>query len=244
MGSIRYETGYASAYLIDELRYYGQIGQMMHNGIDIIWFETPRQENISIHFIDSYLPLYEIRNILTDNALRNRATLFLLWADMMLPRDGAVYIADDWMEALYTLHRQCIYAYEMIEDYPQIFPVFFRGEGQFRKIEFGDSVPFLQLTTQKVTTHLADFVGEWLVADFSGESGFAHDPAQAVWAQAQLFDAYDLLGILPGADAALVKRAYRYKARKLHPDKNTTPEAHAQMQALNAAYTRIMATKK
>jgi len=39
-----------------------------------------------------------------------------------------------------------------------------------------------------------------------------------------------------------VKTAYRNLARKIHPDVNKAPDATAQMQALNEAYRRLMAT--
>lgn len=240
MGSISYETAYASAYLVEELKYTGALGTMKHNGIDIVLFETPKGELVSVHFIDNTLPLYEIRNTLADNAAKNRYTLFMLWADMMLPRHGEQYVADDWMEALYTLYRDTIYAYEIIEGEPFLFPVYFRGEGLRRHIEFGTALHVHQLTCRKVQTHLAGLHGEWWVADFGGATGTAHDPKTEARQWSELQEYYLLLGIEPGDSRDAIKKAYRLLARRLHPDHNPDAAAHEQMQRLNLAYDKLM----
>ena len=49
-------------------------------------------------------------------------------------------------------------------------------------------------------------------------------------------DYYDVLGIAPDADAATVKRAYRARARELHPDMSADPHADARFSELAEAY--------
>lgn len=240
MGSIRYETAYASAYLVEELKYSGVLAQMKHNGIDIILFETPSGEDVSAHLIDSAIPLYEIRNTLEDNAAKNRYTLYLLWADMMLPHDGQRYVADDWMEALYTLYRDSIYAYEIIDGEPFIFPVYFRGQGLTRLAEFGSTVPFRDLTCRKVRTHLAGLQGEWWVADFGGARGTAHDPKTEARQIGELEGYYLLLGVKLGDSREKIKKAYRLLARRYHPDLSEDADANERMQRLNHAYVKLM----
>ncbi len=240
MGSIRYETAYASACLVEELNYSGSMARMLHNGIDIVLFETPTGEAVSVHFIDSGLPVYEIRSILTDNAAKDRYTLFVLWADMMLPRHGEHYVADDWMEALYTLYHDTIYAYEIIDGEPFIFPVFFRGVGLRREIEFGTAVHYRHLTCRQVQTHLAGLQGEWRVADFGGARGTAHDPVVEARQRSELHAYYLLLGIEPGDSRETIKKAYRLLARRLHPDVNPDADSNEQMRQLNHAYLKLM----
>ncbi len=50
-------------------------------------------------------------------------------------------------------------------------------------------------------------------------------------------DYYDVLGVAKGADAAAIKKAYRQKAKELHPDRNAdNPQAEAQFKEANEAY--------
>ncbi|MBB4265401.1 DnaJ domain-containing protein [Roseospira visakhapatnamensis] len=47
---------------------------------------------------------------------------------------------------------------------------------------------------------------------------------------------YGVLGLTPRADTAAIKRAYRSRAKLLHPDRNPSPRAVAEFQFLNEAY--------
>lgn len=51
---------------------------------------------------------------------------------------------------------------------------------------------------------------------------------------------YERLGVRPDAGMDAVKRAFRELARRMHPDVNPVPTAHAEMQGLNEAYSTLV----
>lgn len=59
----------------------------------------------------------------------------------------------------------------------------------------------------------------------------------------KLTEAYRVLGVAMDADEATIKKAYRSKAKRLHPDLNPSAKAKAQFIELDKAYDYIMAVK-
>jgi len=49
-------------------------------------------------------------------------------------------------------------------------------------------------------------------------------------------DYYEQLGVARDADASMIKKAFRKKARELHPDVNPSPEAEAEFRSIADAY--------
>ena len=57
-------------------------------------------------------------------------------------------------------------------------------------------------------------------------------------------DLYAVLGVDKNADEAAIKKAYRHRARELHPDVNKAPDAEEKFKELNEAYDVLSDPKK
>jgi len=58
-------------------------------------------------------------------------------------------------------------------------------------------------------------------------------------------DYYDVLGATKSASADELKKAYRKKAKELHPDRNSdNPDAESQFKEINEAYDALRPRQK
>ena len=56
---------------------------------------------------------------------------------------------------------------------------------------------------------------------------------------------YEVLGVTRGASAEEIKKAYRQKAKELHPDRNKdNPQAEAHFKEANEAYDCLRTTRR
>lgn len=240
MGYIRITTYKAAAYLVQQLWQAGTMHELIEDGGDIVLFKTPGGQKVSIHMIESHLPVYEIRNTLEYNAKSDTYTLFLLWARMMLPHHAQFYEPEDWMDALIKLYGGHIYGYDMYDGEVFLFPVNFRGDNGHRYVEYGTTVHPGRLTTRLIDTALPDLKGTWRVATLDGDAQAGHRARMTPDQVVELDESYVVLGVSADDDKETVKKAYRLLARRYHPDSNKSPEATEQMQRINTAYQSIM----
>src|SRR5690349_3278331 len=135
MAVVRFATYRASAYLVWQLQHSG--AHILADGGDIILVRLESGEKVSIHLIESIVPDYEIRAILNDNEADGAATLFILWAEMLMPEEGHLVEVQEWERALLGLWGDRIFAYETFGQEVFIFAVHYEREGLFRSIRYG-----------------------------------------------------------------------------------------------------------
>lgn len=247
MASMRTVTYNAGAYLVEELQRAGVVARFQHDGGDIILFDLWAGQSVSIHLIESSIQLYEIRQTLASNSANGIHTLFILWGDRMLPGDGQIYAADEWLTAFYSLYGDRVYAYDIYGSEIFIFPVHFDGIGAARRVRYGTTVDMKHLVCDAINTTAPNFTGYWRVAGFHAPAKHTHNGHQRTQ-QAQpevqpefVESYYDILGVDEDASYEIVRKAYRLLARRYHPDLNKSPNATAKMQQINEAYDAILA---
>ncbi len=248
MPVVRLDTYKASAWLVWQLKHSG--ATVHEDGGDIIHVGLPSGEAISIHLIESSIPPYEIKSTLAYNDANNQHTLFLMWADMLMPPEGHVVEVQPWEWTMLALYGDRIWSYDVFGGEVFIFPVHYDRHGQYREIRYGDTVSVKHLVGSMVETHFPDMMGKWRVAGFAERSHHQHyqtagngHRSASIPQPGSLAAAFILLGLdAEGLEAEDVKTAFRRIARKIHPDVNRAADATKQMQALNEAYQKIMAT--
>ncbi len=242
MGSVRPETYYAGERLLQQLDRAKTIHTMLHDGGDIILFQTPGGQRVSIHMIQSSIPLYEIRKIVSANDDDDIYTLFMLWAAMMVPNHDQLYRMTDWMQAFVDLHGGLVYAYDIYEATPFLFPAFFQDQGTpgYLRVEYGTTLRTGEIAFKTVEVNLDGQTRPWRVAYFGTPQARTEDVLSGRAVLSGLEADYALLGVTADDDRETVKQAYRMLARRYHPDANPSKDAHQQMQRLNAAYEAIL----
>ncbi|MBI1258759.1 MAG: DnaJ domain-containing protein [Chloroflexi bacterium] len=242
---MRFDTHRISSQLVNELQKGRPHVEVAYDGGDLIRVSLESNEIVHIYFIENPITVYEIRGIVAANTGVGIYSLFILWRDLLLPIDGAVYRPDDWMALLLALHGNKIYAFDAYmgeENY--IFPIYFEGTGAERRIRHGTIIDATKLVGEMVITRFALMEGVWRMANFEPH------PAQQAQSDDDAGDTrpvvnamtiyFERLGLKPNAGREAVKRAFRRLARKYHPDLNTDPSATKQMQVINEAYTKIL----
>lgn len=243
MGNIRPETYYSSGYVIEALDRNGTIAEMLHDGGDIVLFKTHTDQQVSMHLIESGIPLYEIRNIINDNNDKGIYTLFMLWCSMMVPNDGQLYRVDDWMDAFIALNGDHIYAYDVFDGDIFVFPVFFRNYNNSPNlftVEYGTTTHVGNLILTQPQVKRPDFTGKWRVARFGVPRYTTEDAFKNAVPMSKLAQCYALLGVDEQDSVDIIKRAYRLLARRYHPDYNSDSDAVDKMQQINEAYQYIL----
>jgi len=209
------------------------------------------------------MPPYEVRSILSYNEANKASTLFILWADMLLPPDGHVIELQPWEAPLLAIYQNRIFAWETFGPEIFIFAVHYQPDGRYYSIRYGETLNMRHMHTETRQTFVPGFTGVWRVAAFAdrqhhhhshatgdhhshatGDGGarVGNDGRSSAPIGGTLEPFYVLLQVDADADREEIKLAYRRLARKYHPDLNKSPDATRQMQAINEAYQKLLAT--
>ncbi|MEM9950548.1 MAG: DnaJ domain-containing protein [Chloroflexota bacterium] len=238
---MRFETIYASQYLVSRLDYARAVDNIRDDG-DIIQIDLNTGQQVMILLIERSMSISDVRHYYEANTRNGVYTLMLLWAPVFLPQDGDTYRLDDWMQVLVTLHGDKIYGYEVAGRDAFFFPVHMQGRTLKRKIRYGTIVNYGSIGGRKINTLNPYMPGEWYVAGFDFEAqGYRHYASTDIGTETDPLLAYfDVLGVPRFADATAIKLAYRTLARLYHPDVNATAEADTRMRRINEAYAKVM----
>ena len=84
----------------------------------------------------------------------------------------------------------------------------------------------------------------WLLAFWAVSAALAAYIAFSQVEEVEHFDPYKVLNVPVGADASVIKKAYRALARRFHPDKTTDPKDHERFKEVSQAYRLLTDPKK
>jgi hypothetical protein len=254
---MRFDVHKVRTYLVNELNEATRtIADVRHDGTDIILADLVSGESVMIYLIERLLPVNEIKDTLNENTAKNLHTLFVLWADMLLPQENRNHLPEEWMEALLTLYNGKIYGYDSYGPYASVFPVFFKPIAGFEYfVTYGDAIQASNLHCDYVHIDTRFLKGFWRVADFAERAqpneahagsagGEARDGKNGLNLNARrnsMAAYFAILELKPDADRTAVRRAYYRLARRYHPDVSASPDSTTRMQQINEAYQRIMA---
>lgn len=238
---MRFETIYASQFLVNRLDYARVVTRIKDDG-DIIQLDLTTGQKVMVLLIERVMNVSDIQHYYVENTARGIHTLMMVWADVFLPDDGDMYVLDDWMQILVSLHGGKIYGYEVAGRDAFYFPVYMQGNTLRRKVHYGNIVNYAAIGGETVHTLNPYMPGEWYVAGFENEEQRYRNYSTTdtnTFAD-PLLSHFDVLGLPRQADQSAVKRAYHTLARLYHPDVNDSHDADSRMKRINAAYTKIM----
>jgi hypothetical protein len=238
---MRFETLYASQYLVRRLQYAHAVTHVRDEG-DIIMLRLKQGVEVMILMVERGINLSDVQYHYRTNAKRGIYTLMLLWVDMFIASDGTTIHMPDWMAALDSLHEGKLYGFESQGRDAYFFPVYLEGSGRERTVRYGNVVNYAHIGGRVVDSQSPPLRGTWRIADFD-VNGRAYNDDQSIYNRyrhgSPLAVYYAMLGLDDGTDLNRVKATYRALARQHHPDLNPSADTHQQMARINDAYQRI-----
>jgi hypothetical protein len=192
-------------------------------------------EDIMIYLLAGELSTGFIKKTLNANTRADLHTLYIL-AFELITEDGKTPLMSDGLRLLLQAYSGKVYAYTTVRDAVVIFPVIVEQSRIVRE----QPVRLADLSGDFVAIESDYIMGVRNVAGFNPPREQKVHVERPIDHPMQMF--YDVLGVALDASLDDIKRAYRRKARKHHPDTDKTPGATERMQQINDAYARILET--
>ncbi len=192
-------------------------------------------EDIMIYLLAGELSTGFIKKTLNANTRADLHTLYIL-AFELISEDGKTPLMSDGLRLLLQAYSGKVYAYTTIRDAVVVFPVIVEQSRIVRE----QPVRLADLSGDFVAIESDYIMGVRNVAGFNPPREQKVHVERPIENPMQMF--YDVLGVSLDASLDDIKRAYRRKARKHHPDTDKTPGATERMQQINDAYSRILET--
>ncbi|MFP4321773.1 MAG: J domain-containing protein [Anaerolineales bacterium] len=239
--NVRPETHGARVFLVLALaEHHPEVVDLWEDGSDLILVTLRDGREVMIHLLDGALTAGELRRMQADDRRAGYASLFMFWADMLLPGEGQRFVPADWMHELLSESGGYLYGYERIGPEIYIFPVYFDAQAGSTAyyVRWGQTVQVARLHIEHNNNgkgHFANFQA----AERDHTERARQIPPDATPQELQAH--YALLALSPEATPKEIRQAYRQRARELHPDLNTETDTTADMQVLNRAYQQLMA---
>lgn len=231
----------AFEYLLSRLREVKNVNgiRVLDEGAMIVTVAQPSfHEDIAIYLLAGELSVGFIKKMLNANTQRDMHTLFIPAFDR-ITEDGETAYMSDALRLLLHAYGGKVYAYRIDGAKVVIVPVSVTKSG---RVTTGEPVNLAHLSGDYATFDNKYLLGVRKVAGFTVQQHTFHQHSEPeeprVYNPLQPY--YELLGLPATATENDVKRAYRKKAMRYHPDSNPSPDANARMQQINEAYQRIM----
>jgi len=238
---VRGETHDARIHILKNLMVDPTIIDLWDDGSDMVIASYKSGAKVLFYLIELPISTHELQKTFRENTQKNLHTIFLCWADMLLPRHGAWYIPDPWMKSLLALQTGCLYGYDSHNKGVSLFPVYFDPQTNRSEhyIRWGTQLRFSDIRWETRHTNGQYLQGSYKTAYFKPVQNTASRSTPLPEAH-HLTTEFRLLDLTSSATLIDVREAYRQKARLYHPDHNSAPEATEKMQAINAAYQNIL----